>query len=521
MWSVALGGLTAVVIIAIAWLIARVVTDRFADSGIGSLAVAIAVAYLLRAAAVWASGVVSERASIRVKHELRDEVVADLLDPRRLGERPQSARLITLLGPGMDAFDGYIGRFLPQLALAVIVPVATIAAICWYDWVSALIIVVTLPLIGVFMALIGWLTQERVDRRWAAMERLGRHFGDVLDGLVVLKVFGQREEKTLRDVGRRHQNESMAALRMAFLSSLALELISTISVALVAVSIGLRVVDGRMELFAAMVVLLLAPEAYLPVRRVGSMFHDSAEGATATAQILDLLDHGRHTGTLPAPVGPAPLSLTGVVVRHKDRTRPSLDLERLDVQPGEFVAVTGGSGGGKSTLLSVLLGFEAPVEGSVTVAGVSLADVDIESWRRQVAWVPQLPGVVSGTVGSNVLLGCPQADADDVARALADAGLADMPADRVVAESAQDLSAGERRRLAIARALVRVRVGGAWLMLLDEPTAGLDPEREAAVLSTLRDLSVTVVVVAHRVDTMEAADRVVEIAPAVNTVGVG
>lgn len=509
-WSVLLGVLTAVLIIGVSWCVAEVVARRFDGDEVLLFPVAIAVAFGLRAAIAWAHGVVSERAAIRVKAELRAEVVDDLLDPRRVGPRPESGRLVALLGPGMDAFDGYVGRFLPQLALAAIVPAAVIAMIAWVDLLSAVIIVVTLPLIGVFMALVGLLTRDRVERRWAAMERLARHFTDVLDGLVVLKVFGRRQERGIREVGDRHRRETMRALRLAFLSSLVLELISTISVALVAVSVGLRVVDGGLGLRDAMFVLLLAPEAYLPVRRVGMMFHDSTEGATATAELLDLLDHDRHAGTQAPPTGPASIVVREARLTHPGRTSVSLAVDELVVAPGEFVAIVGPSGGGKSTLLDVLLGFERLDSGAVTIGGTSLDDLDVSAWRESVAWVPQTPHLVGGTIADNVALGQPGAGRDEIASAAADAGLG-LDLHRTVREGMTDLSAGERRRLAVARALLRVRRSGAWLVLLDEPTAGLDADHEAIVLAALRASGATVVVVTHRPESVAAADRIVEV----------
>ncbi|MCD9152915.1 thiol reductant ABC exporter subunit CydD [Aeromicrobium duanguangcaii] len=510
-WSVLLGALTGLLIIGVSWCIAEVVARRFDGNEVLLFPLVIAAAFGLRAAIAWAHGVVSERAAIRVKAELRAEVVDDLLDPRRVGPRPESGRLVALLGPGMDAFDGYVGRFLPQLGLAAIVPASVIAVIAWVDPLSAVIIVVTLPLIGLFMWLVGVLTRDRVERRWAAMERLARHFTDVLDGLVVLKVFGRRQEQGIREVGGRHRVETMRALRLAFLSSLVLELISTISVALVAVSVGLRVVDGGLELRDAMFVLLLAPEAYLPVRRVGMMFHDSTEGATATAELLDLLDHDRHHGSVAPPAAPAPIVVSGARLTHPGRTAVSLAVDDLHVAPGEFVAVVGPSGGGKSTLLDVLLGFERLDEGEVTVGGTSLADLDVAAWRESIAWVPQTPHLVGGTIADNVALGQPGADRAEITAAARDAGL-DLDLDRVVREGTTDLSAGERRRLAVARALLRVRRGGAWLVLLDEPTAGLDAHHEARVLDALRGSGGTVLVVTHRPESVAAADRVVEVA---------
>ncbi len=510
-WSVALGIGTALLVIGVSWLIAEVVARRFEGEPVLVFPVVIALAFALRALIAWGHSVISERAIVRVKSQLRAEVVDDLLDPRRVGPRPESGRLVALLGPGMDAFDGYIGRFLPQLALAVVVPAMVIAVMTYVDPLSGLIVILTLPLIGLFMALVGLLTRDKVERRWAAMERLARHFSEVVDGIVVLKVFGRRQERGIREVGEAHRIESMRALRLAFLSTLVLELIATISVALVAVSVGLRVVEGHLDLNDAMFVLLLAPEAYLPVRRVGTMFHDSTEGATATAELLDLLDHPKHTGTLAAPTRPSTVRVADLTLTHQGRSDPSLSLAELQIQPGEFVAIVGPSGSGKSTLLDVLLGFEAADEGAVEVAGTPIAELDIVQWRESIAWVPQTPHLISGTIGQNVALGHPAATSGQISAALTAAGL-DLPLERQVREGTADLSAGERRRLAIAKALLRIELGDAWLVLLDEPTAGLDAAREAHVLATLRATGATILVVSHRPELISGADRVVEVA---------
>ncbi|MET0767402.1 MAG: ATP-binding cassette domain-containing protein, partial [Aeromicrobium sp.] len=235
---------------------------------------------------------------------------------------------------------------------------------------------------------------------------------------------------------------------------------------------------------------------------------DSTEGAEATAELLTLLEHDRHTGSTPAPdLRTADLVLDDIVVRHEGRSEASLELGRGRIRPGELVAVTGPSGSGKSTLLSLLMAFERPTAGTVGVGGVDLAEIDPSSWREQIAWIPQVPGLVAGTIADNVRLGDDVSTPADVRTALRDAGADDLDPARVIGESGDDVSAGERRRIAIARAVLRVRRGRAALLLLDEPTAGLDAVREAAVLATLRDLAVTVLVVAHRPDTIAVADR--------------
>lgn len=511
--SIAVGVATAVVVVAqaalLAWLIARGFEGRSATA---ALLTGVALCFTARAGLAWVHALLSERASVAVKSGLRDEVAAAVLDPRRIGDRPESARVVSLLGPGLDALDPYFGKFLPQLVLTALVPATVVVAIATTDLVAAFTVAITLPLVVMFLVLVGKLTRDKVDRRYEALQRLGAHFGDVLDGLRVLKVHGRRQDRGLRKVGDQHRRESVKALRMAFLSSFTLELFSTICVALVAVSIGLRVVEGHMALGPGLFVLLLAPEAFLPVKQMGSHFHASQEGVAAAGDALDLLDHERASGTAAVPsVATAPVVLDAVGVTRQGRDVPVLAPVTATIEPGSFVALTGPSGSGKSTLLDVLLGFLRPTTGRVLVGGVDLATADPAAWRRQVAWVPQVPGLLRDTVAANVRLGARDASDDQVARALAGAGAPDLPLDRVLEDQGRDLSAGERRRVGIARALLAVRCGEARLVLMDEPTAGLDAAAEATVLRSLRDLGATVVVVAHHRDVVAAADTTIAV----------
>ncbi|HWV26941.1 MAG TPA: thiol reductant ABC exporter subunit CydD [Aeromicrobium sp.] len=506
---VVLGVTTAGLLIAQAWFVADVVESRFLGSTATTATVAVVAAIAVRGLVTWLQEAIAARSAARVKAELRAEVVDALLDPRRVGDRPSSARVVTLLGQGIDSLEAYIGRFLPQVVLSALVPTMIVLAMIWADVWSGLIAAVTVPLIVVFLVLVGLRTQDEIGRRWRSIDRLSRHFADVLDGIVVLRTFGRDQGVGIETNGQRHREETVRSLRVAFLSSVALDLFSTLSVALVAVAVGLRLVNGSLDLATGLYVLLLAPDAFLPIRRLGASFHDSTAGQDAIAAVTDLLGHQRHpgVGSVPDPRG-LPIELSDVVVRHQGRDRPSLSVERLVFLPGVVTALTGPSGCGKSTLLSLLLGTVLPDRGSVTVGGQDLTDVDPEQWRRHVAWVPQVPGVIEGTVAQNVRFGI-EADDAAVIDALRAAEALDLDPARRIGESATDISAGERRRLAVARAVLRVRHGGASLVLMDEPTAGLDTGREATVLETLKSLAATVVVVSHRPSTLAVADRVV------------
>ncbi|MFL5995642.1 MAG: thiol reductant ABC exporter subunit CydD [Streptomyces sp.] len=519
---VGLGGLGALLVIAQAMLVAEVVVGAFQHG----LAVAELRTPLLLLAAVavgrglvsWLTELAAHRASAAVKSELRGRLLerATTLGPGWLsGQRTGS--LVALATRGVDALDDYFSRYLPQLGLAVVVPVAVLARIVTEDWVSAAIIVGTLPLIPVFMVLIGWATQSRMDRQWRLLSRLSGHFLDVVAGLPTLKVFGRAkaQAESIRRITGEYRQATMRTLRIAFISSFALELLSTLSVALVAVTIGMRLVHGEMHLYDGLVILILAPEAYLPLRQVGAQYHAAAEGLAAAEEIFSVLETPvPRSGTAAVPAGG--LTFEQVTVTYPGRSDDAVTDVSFEVSPGETVALVGPSGAGKSTLLSVLLGFVRPAEGRVRIGGADLAEVDLEEWRSRIAWVPQRPQLFAGTIAENVRLARPDADETAVRRALGDAGALDfidglpLGADTVLGEDGAGLSAGQRQRLALARAFLADRP----VLLLDEPTAALDGATEAEVVAAVRRLAAgrTVLLVVHRPALLGVADRVVRLA---------
>ncbi|MFC8506350.1 thiol reductant ABC exporter subunit CydD [Streptomyces sp. NPDC057131] len=523
---VGLGLVGAVLVITQAMLIAEVVVGAFQKglsvSGLTTPLLLLAGVAAGRGLVAWLTELAAHRASAAVKSELRGRLLrhAAGLGPGWLSGQ-KAGSLAALATRGVDALDDYFARYLPQLGLAVVVPVAVLARIVTEDWVSAAIIVVTLPLIPVFMILIGWYTQARMDRQWKLLSRLSGHFLDVVAGLPTLKVFGRAkaQAENIRSITAQYRRATMRTLRIAFLSSFALELLATLSVALVAVTIGMRLVHGELDLYTGLVILILAPEAYLPLRQVGAQYHAAAEGLAAAEEIFEVLQNpAPRGGTGPVPDSPR-LELDRVTVRHAGRAEPSLDAATLTVEPGETVALVGPSGAGKSTLLDVVLGFVAPEEGgSVRVGGSDLASLDLEEWRSRIAWVPQRPYLFAGTIAENVRLARPDASDEAVRRALRDAGAEDFVAElpegtaTVLGEDGAGLSAGQRQRLALARAFLADRP----LLLLDEPTAALDGETEAAVVDAVRRLAAgrTVLLVVHRPALLAVADRVVRIAGA-------
>ncbi|MFD4140908.1 thiol reductant ABC exporter subunit CydD [Streptomyces sp. NPDC058572] len=527
---VGLGLAGAALVIAQAMLIAEVVVGAFqrglSTSSLATPLALLAAVALGRGAVSWLTELAAHRASAAVKSELRGRLLqrAAELGPGWLGGHGVSpvrgavggtGSLVALATRGIDALDDYFSRYLPQLGLAVVVPVAVLARIVTEDWVSAAVIVVTLPLIPVFMVLIGWATQARMDRQWRLLSRLSGHFLDVVAGLPTLKVFGRAkaQAESIRAITTQYRQATLRTLRIAFLSSFALELLSTLSVALVAVGIGMRLVHGELDLYTGLVILILAPEAYLPIRQVGAQYHAAAEGLSAAEDIFEVL------AAEPAPVGTRPvpdtlrLELDAVTVRHAGRSEVSLDAACLVVEPGETVALIGESGSGKSTLLNVLLGFVQPAGGRVRIGGTDLADLDPGRWREQIAWVPQRPYLFAGTIAENVRLARPDADDAAVYAALRDAGAYDfvaalpLGADTWLGEDGAGLSAGQRQRLALARAFLADRP----ILLLDEPTAALDGETEAGIVEAVGRLARgrTVLLVVHRPALLAVADRVV------------
>ncbi|WP_326568425.1 thiol reductant ABC exporter subunit CydD [Amycolatopsis rhabdoformis] len=467
----------------------------------GGVGLALIVAVALRVPLTLALGVVTGRFAAGAQAGLR---------LRLLGSSADAGVVTTQVTRGVDATTAYLTGYLPALVASVLVPVAVVVLLFSADLTSALIVVATLPLIPVFAALVGARAKARTERQWALLTRLGGHFLDAVRGLPTLKLFGRARAQAqhVRLMADAHADATLGTLRVAFLSSLVLELVATLSIALIAVPIGFRLLNGSLTAHTAMLVLVLAPEAYLPLRALGAKFHAAAEGLTALREALATPLRARRGGTATRPVGPPEIEFRGVSVHYGEVA--ALSEVDLVVGRGEHVAITGPSGSGKSTLLAVLLGFVEPSEGKVLVDGVDLRELDHAAWLRDTAWLPQRPTFFSGTVAENITLG----SAGDVRSAARAASLEDVIAELPeghatrIGELGAGLSAGQRQRVGLARALARTDAG---LVLLDEPTARLDRRTEQAVLDGTRALlpGRTALFVAHHPALVAAATRTV------------
>ncbi|HKH08870.1 MAG TPA: thiol reductant ABC exporter subunit CydD [Agromyces sp.] len=523
----ALALLQVAAIVAFAWALASLVTgfiDGIRMPQAWPLLVVLVVAASARGLAAWLWDLAGSAGAMRVKAELRHEILETLeRHPAGLRDFP-TARIATLLGSGLDALDEYFGRYLPQLVLTVIATPLVIGAAWIADPLSGLVLVLVLPLVPVFMALIGMATETVQRRQWASLASLSRGFLEVVGGLSTLAVFGRAERQTtrIRAVTDEYRSRTMKVLRITFLSGFTLELAASLSVALVAVSIGLRLVAGDLTLLPGLFVLVLAPEVFVPLRNVGAAFHASAAGVTASSDAFDLAAaaseasvSGRAAGARPDAAtdhrcdAGAGLSVHGLRVVRGGRV--VLDDFRLEAEPGELVAVRGESGSGKSSLFAALLGF-ADADGVLRLAGRPLTPGD----RSAIAWAGQAPVLLAGTVAENVRLGDEQADPAIFERALRLAAV-ELEPERRLGPGGAGLSGGQAQRVATARAIHRLLARDGRLLLLDEPTSAQDERREAALGAGLRELAAegrVVVVATHRSALSNAADRSIELAGA-------
>lgn len=530
------------VVVAFAWLLTHAITGAIDGMPLPDLAAtlgALALVVAARAVLLWAREAVAARAAARVQTQLRAALVEaiGILGPEWLGAR-SSAGLAVTAGRGLDALEAYFGRYLPQLVQTVVATPLIVAVMWWQDWISGLTVLLTLPLIPVFMVLIGLATRAVQNRQWRTLQRLVSRFADTVQGLSTLKVYGRqhRAAASIERVTEDYRRETMRVLRVSFLSGFALEFLASISVAIVAVSIGFRLIDGALTLAVGLFVLLLAPEAYLPLRQVGVQFHAAAEGVAATDDVFGVLDEVRRVSPSGAgapsaqqpksspPVArrasayerdeprgsaAATLSLGGVRVHRGERRLPPVD---LTATPGTVTLVEGPSGAGKSSLFAALRG-AAAFDGDAELGGVDVRALAPSAW---LAWAGQRPGLLAGSIAANVALGDPSPDAQAVRRALDLACAEGLDPSLELGVQGAGLSGGQAQRVAVARALYRHIRGAAGVIALDEPSSALDAQTEDRLWRGIRRLAddgATVLLISHRTSARAIADVVVRLEP--------
>jgi ATP-binding cassette, subfamily C, bacterial CydD len=519
-----LGIVAALLVLAQAGLLARVVARSFDGGSLDDVREPLALLVVVvaaRAASTWGFETIGTHAAAGVVSQLRLDLVTSRLqgNPTAL-DGAESAEVATAAVGGVAALEGLLGRFLPQVVLAVVVPIAVLALVASLDLVSAGLMLLTLPLVPVFFWLIGRATGHRARERWEAMSLLATHFLDVVRGLPTLRAFnrGEAQAGRIEAVSEEYRRATMGTLRLAFLSGTVLELAATLGVALVAVTVGVRLVDGGIAFEPALTILVLAPELYLPLRNLAAGFHASADGAAVAERLLGLIEQPAAvaTGTKDPPSPrEAAIRFESVSYSYPDRPTPAVDELSLTIEPGETIALVGASGGGKSTLAGLLLRFRAPAAGRILIGGVDLAACDAVAWHRHIAWVPQSPTLFRGTVADNIRLGDARASAERVREAASLAGadrvVAALPNgyETVVGEGGRVLSTGERQRIALARAFLR----DAPLVILDEPTANVDPAAALVVADAIDRLRAgrTTLLIAHDPALAAHSDRVVTV----------
>ena len=478
---------------------------------------ALAAAILARALLSGAAAAAAAALSAEVKDALRRRLLTHVLrlGPARLGGQG-AARLAMALSEGVEGLEAFFKGYLPALAQAGFLPLLVLFVVFPIDWLSGLALLLTAPLIPMFMVLIGRWAEGLTRRQWRALSILGEYYLDALRGLATLKLFGAEARALLRieRLSEVHREATLKVLRVAFLSALVLELMATLATAIVAVEVGMRLLHGGMAFLPAFTVLLLAPEFYQPLRNLGAQFHAAEDAATAAETVFTILDEPLTAvpdAPLQLPAGALSLSFRGVSFGYPQRqVFENLDLE---VAAGEFVALVGPSGAGKSTLVQLFMGFLQPQRGQVLAGGVPLTGVPPERWRRRLAWVSQDPFIETGSVRQNLLLARPQASDEELRAAAREAGALEfierLPRgwDTLLGEDGVGLSGGQLQRLAVARAFLK----DADVVFLDEPTAHLDPESEKLLHQALLRLrrGRTLLVVAHRLDAAPLADRVI------------
>ncbi len=530
--SVGLGLSSGMLLIAQACFLSRIVHDAFMEKRstdqLWPLFIALVAIIILRAALGWAREVSGFYAGSRIRQEVRLQLLEHIvaLGPSYTSNQSTGGLTSTVMEQ-VEGLHDFYAFYLPQLALAVMIPAAVLAFVFPHSWAAGGLLLATAPLIPLFMILVGMGAESISQRHFQALARMSAYFLDVLQGLTTLKLFDRSKgtAETIAAVSNDYRKRTMGVLRVAFLSSAVLEFFSSISLALVAVYLAMNylgylsfgVYGEPLSLAGGFFILLLAPDFYLPLRELGTHYHARAEAVGAAEEILKILAVPRPNALNGSMrwVQPTPLhiKIRGVCLAFDGGRRPALQGINFDLRSGEQVVLVGGSGAGKTTTLNLLLGFLQPDKGCILINDRPLSDLSLDSWREQIGWIGQRPILFHGTIRENIVLGHPQATEDQIEQAAANAGVLDFSMhlpdglETQVGEQGAGISRGQAQRVALARAFLK----DAPILLLDEPTAGLDTENESLVLDALNRLSRgrTVLMLTHRLTNIKHADRIV------------
>jgi ATP-binding cassette subfamily C protein CydD len=520
------GAVGALMLVAQAWVLSGIVETVFrhapAWQAILPLVGLFALFSTLRVLFNWAGHHEAKKGTLAIRKTLTERLSGTIaaLGPSYTRSE-QSGRIVTTLLKGVESVDAWFSQYIPQLFLSLIIPVVILVAIFPADWLSGLILVLTAPLIPVFMILIGKRASAATEKQWNTMSRMSGHFLDMLQGLSTLKLFAQAKTRRdgIEEASENFRHSTMQVLKIAFLSSLTLELVGTLGTAVVAVSIGLRLLSGAIPFRPGLFALLLVPEFYLVLRQLGTKFHAGMEGVTASKEMHEILDRAAsipEAGSRKLTADEAstlPIVINNLSYRFPGSEKPALDGVSLTIEPGTVTALTGPSGAGKSTLLNLLLRFIEPSEGAISLGSRKAREFSLDSWYRQIAWVPQHPFLFNATIRENLLMARRDATQDEIDKALKQAGLLDMVRslpdglETMIGEQGARLSGGEAQRLSLARAFLK----DAPVLLLDEPTSHTDPILEAQLRKAMEVLMQgrTVIMIAHRLESIRNADRIV------------
>ena len=472
----------------------------------------------------WTTHTEANRGTIAIREKIFSRLIGTVATLGPIYTRSvQSGRLSTTLLKGVEALDAYYSQYIPQIFFALFTPVLIVCTIFPGDPISGGILLASAPLIPLFMILIGKSASAMTEKQWKTMSRMSGYFLDVLQGLPTLKLFAQSrmQRDSIEKTGETFRQATMRVLKIAFLSSLTLELVGTIGTAIIAVGIGLRIMDGKLAFQQALFVLLLTPDFYLPLRQLGTKFHAGMEGVSASKEIFAILEHPSPSAIQQTEcvthytAGKCPILFTDLSYTYPGATQPALDGINITIPAGKTTAIIGPSGSGKSTMINLLLRFQEPGKGSITINSNPIQDIPLDAWHRQISWVPQHPYLFNASLKENILLARPEASEKEINAALTETGLFSFVGllsdglDTMIGEQGSRLSGGEAQRVALARAFLK----NAPLLILDEPTSHTDPELEAALRSSMEKLmkNRTTVIIAHRLETIKSADQIIVI----------